>query len=343
MTRMRGGQALGLRLRGPLVALGLVLVIGTLGYVAIEGWSIPDALYMVVITVTTVGYREVGPLSETGQWFTSGLAVVGLASTWYALSVMVALMVEGQPGLRWEQRRMERRIGHDRGHFVVCGFGRVGRQIAEELRREGHEVVVIDSAADALREAAADDFPTVAGDAAADDILRHAGIERAAGLITAVATDADNVFVTLSARALRPTLPIVARASSDDAIPKLHRAGATQVVSPYAMAGRQMARLALRPATVDFVETLLRGAGGDLLLEDVHVATDSPLAGVSIEEARRRYPDVTLFALQRDGTTIAPLAGDLTLAPGDILAAVGAEAALRELELASAAERSAGA
>ena len=203
------------------------------------------------------------------------------------------------------------------------------------MKREGRPVEVIDTDEAALREAAWDGLLTVAGNATEDETLLRAGIERAGGLITAVATDADNVFVTLSARALRPDLPIVARANNDGAVAKLRRAGATQVVSPYAMAGRQMARLALRPATVDFVETLLRGEDGELLLEDVRVAPGSALVGVPITAARERaLGGATLLAVQRDGRTLAPPPGDLALRSGDVIAAVGSAAQLRTLERA---------
>jgi voltage-gated potassium channel len=211
----------------------------------------------------------------------------------------------------------------------------VGRQIAEELRREGRSVVVIDSDPVALAEAARADLKVVAGNAAEDATLLEAGIERAAGLIAAVGADVDNLFVTLSARALRADLPIVARANHDDAIPKLRRAGATQVVSPYATAGRQMARLVLRPATVDFIETLMRGANAELLLEDVRVADGSPLVGLTIAEARQRLPNTLLLAVQRAGEMITPPASELTLQAGDVIAAVGREEELRQLERAS--------
>jgi voltage-gated potassium channel len=165
--------------------------------------------------------------------------------------------------------------------------------------------------------------------------LRRAGIDRACGLITAVATDADNVFVTLSARALRPELPIVARANHDDVIPKLRRAGATQVVSPYSMAGQQMAFLAARPATVDFVDTLLRGVNADLIVEDVRIEAGSPLIGGHISDARRTFAKGAVFlAVQRNGEVMAPPPIDLTFEPGDVIAAVGKAEQLRALETA---------
>ena len=260
--------------------------------------------------------------------FTIGVVVLGFAQIWYILSVLVGLAVEGVLRGVWERRRLARRTSEARDHFLVCSYGGVGRQIAAELKRKGRPIEVIDTDEAALREATRDGLLYGAGSATEDETLLRAGIERAGGLITAVATDADNVFVTLSARALRPGLPIVARADNDGAVAKLRRAGATRVVSPYAMAGRQMARLALRPATVDFVETLLRGDDGELLLEDVLVAPGSALVGVAIAEARERaLGGATLPAMRRDGRTLAP-------PPGDLPAAVGRAAQLRTIECA---------
>ena len=333
---MDGGSAQpGRRLSGPLLAFALILVMGTLGYVVIEGWSVGDAAYMVVTTVATVGYGEVRPLSAAGRWFTIGLILVGVGAISYVFSVAVGVVVEGNLSRRWDRRRMERRVQGFQGHHIVCGYGRVGRQIADEFRRERRPMVVIDVNQSSLDVAQRAGLSVVYGNATDDDTLRRAGIERAHGLITAVASDADNIFVTLSARSLRPDLAIVARANHDDAVPKLRRAGATQVVSPYEMAGQQMARLALRPSTVDFVETLLRGADGDLLLEDVRVGIAAPLVGTSLGDARRQFADdVMLLAVRRDGRMLAPPPSDLVLQAGDVMAVVGSAAHLRALEQA---------
>jgi len=333
---MDGGSAQpGRRLSGPLLAFALILVMGTLGYVVIEGWSVGDAAYMVVTTVATVGYGEVRPLSAAGRWFTIGLILVGVGAISYVFSVAVGVVVEGNLSRRWDRRRMERRVQGFQGHHIVCGYGRVGRQIADEFRRERRPMVVIDVNQSSLDVAQRAGLSVVYGNATDDDTLRRAGIERADGLITAVASDADNIFVTLSARSLRPDLAIVARANHDDAVPKLRRAGATQVVSPYEMAGQQMARLALRPSTVDFVETLLRGADGDLLLEDVRVGIAAPLVGTSLGDARRQFADdVMLLAVRRDGRMLAPPPSDLVLQAGDVMAVVGSAAHLRALEQA---------
>lgn len=315
------------------------MALGTLGYMAIEGWSPSDALFMAATTITTVGFGEVQPLSERGRLFTILLLLVGLAAVWYALSTLVSEALAGELSLLWEERRMERQMQQLRNHHVVAGFGRVGRQTALALRELGHPVMVVDSNPAAVRDATASGFVVVEGDATEDETLKRAGIEHAAGLLTALGSDADNVYVALSARALHATLPIVARANEANAIPKLIRAGATQVVSPYDTASRQMARLALRPRTVDFIENLFKGPSGALVVEDMRVDPGSILAGMSIREVQAKVPHAGLVAVLRDGQTISPLAADFCLASGDEIAAVGTETNLRLLETFSQGER----
>lgn len=332
------GEPSNRRLVGPLLALIAILLAGTLGYTLIEGWTVADALYMTVITISTVGYREVHPLSGPGMVFTGLLLLSGVGLLFYSFTSVAGYIFEGQLTQRWERRRMERRVGRLERHYILCGYGRVGRQIARDLRRDGAPIVVIDVNQPSLDQAAADGLPIVYGNATEDEVLREAGIERARGLITAIADDADNIFVTLSARALRPDLPIVARANYDDVVHKLRRAGANQIVSPYAMAGQQMALLAVRPSVVNFVETLLHGAGGDLLLEDLQIAEGAALIGMTVAAARARFADAaTLLALQRDGRMLAPPPADLTLQAGDVIAVIGTGAQLRAVEEACAA------
>ncbi len=325
-------QSLKERLALALLAFPALVVIGTAGYMIIERWPFSDALFMAVTTITTVGFGEVQPLSENGRLFTILLLLVGLASLWYGLSVLVSVVVEGEIGLRWEERRMERQVDQMRDHHIVAGFGRVGRQTALALRDLGHPVVVIDADPAAISDAVATSFLAVEGNAAEDATLVRAGIERAAGLIAALGSDADNVFVTLSARALNATLPIVARANDGSAGPKLTRAGATQVVSPYSMAGHQMARLAVRPDTVDFIENLFSGTSGALVVEDVRVDPHSPLAGLTIREVEQRVPHAVFIAVLRNGVSISPLLPDFAFASGDRIAAIGIEANLQLLE-----------
>ena len=323
------------RLGGPLLALATTLLVGTLGYVLIEGWSLADAAYMTVTTVATVGYGELHPLSHAGRLFTIALILLGVGSIFYAFGAVMTFVFEGHLTRSWGLRRMERRVQQLSGHHILCGYGRVGRQIARDLRRERVPFVVIDVNQSSLDQAAAEGLTIVYGNASEDEVLVKAGIERAAGLIAAIADDADNIFVTLSARTLRPDLTIVARANYDDAVHKLRRAGATHVVSPYAMAGQQMALLAVRPAAVDFVETLLRGAGGDFLLEDLRIAETSELVGISVTAARRQFASgATLLALRRDGRMLAPPPVDTTLRADDIIVVAGTDGQLRLVDRA---------
>ena len=335
MGQGHGRRVLTRRLGVPLGALLALLLVGTVGYVLVEGWSVDDALFMAATTITTVGFGEVRPLSPAGRAWTLLLIAVGLALLWYGLSVLVAIVAGGELGREWERSRMERRLERLREHYVVCGYGRVGREIAEQLQRDGQSVVVVDHDAEPLATAAAAGFLAVGGDATSDATLLRARIDSASGLITAVATDADNVFVVLSARSLAADLPIVARASHDETVAKLYRAGASQVVSPYDMAGRQMARLVRRPATVAFVENLFQGERGPLI-EDIRLSAASPLLGCSVVEARHLLPDLSLVALRRGLETMVPPPSDLVLREGDVIAAVGEPGFLSRLEQASA-------
>ncbi len=323
------------RLLYAILAFPALLAIGTVGYIAIEGWPLSDALFMTATTITTVGFGEVRPLSERGRLFTILLLVVGLAAMWHALSTLVSVALQGELGLRWEERRMEDQVEHVRGHHIVAGFGRVGRQTAHVLSGLGHQVVVIEKDLAAARDAADAGLMFVAGDATEDSVLTQAGLGRAAGLVSALGSDADNVFVTLSARALHPTLPIVARANDASAAHKLLRAGATQVVSPYEAASRQMARLALRPGSVDFIEDLFKGPSSTLVVEDIQVAAGSPLVDMTVGEAQAHVPHVSFVAVLRNGQAISPLRTDFRMASGDLIAAVGTEVTLRQLEIES--------
>jgi voltage-gated potassium channel len=325
-------QTLRQRLVFALLAFPVLMVVGALGYMSIEGWSFSDALFMSATTITTVGFGEVHPLSERGRLFTITLLLAGLGVVSYALSVLVGVVIEGEIGLRWEERRMDRQVDQVRGHHIVAGFGRVGRQTALALRDLGHQVVVIDEVPAALSDAVASGFLVVEGNATEDATLSRSGIDRAAGLIAALGSDSDNVYVTLSARSLNAKLPIVARANEGSAVPKLTRAGATQAVSLYDTAGRQMARLALRPGTVDFVENLFKGVSGALEVEDVRVETGSPLIGMTVRAVQERAPRAVCIAVLRDGETILPPGPDFEFASGDEIAAVGIEANLHLLE-----------
>lgn len=220
-----------------LIALALVLLGGWLGYLQL-GFTPLDAIYQTVTTVTTVGFREVQPLTSTGKAFTIVLILVGVGTALYALGVLFGAMVEGHLTRHLEGRRMTRQITRMSGHVIICGWGRVGRACADRLTTDGAAVVIVDHDAERLAGA---HYPTVLGDISDDAVLHEAGVARARALVAALDTDADNVYVTLSARALRPDMVIVARARSEESVPKLRRAGADHVVNPQLIGGLRMA------------------------------------------------------------------------------------------------------
>ncbi len=298
------------RMRGPLFTLLATMAFGTLGYMIIEGWSLTDA----------------------GRLFTSFLILVGVAGLSYTFTIVTGTLFEGHLTRQWERRRMTKLVDSLTDHYILCGYGRVGQQIARELLREGESVVVIDSDQHELDRATALGLAVVNGNATEDDTLRAAGIERAKGLITAVNGDADNTFITISAHALRPEMPIVARVVREEAAPKLRRAGATHVVSPYAIAGYQMAMLAARSATVSALDHLQHDAD-DLLVVEVRIHAAATLLGLRLTEVRERLPlGLTLLGLRRGSEMLAPPPEDVELVAGDILVACGTRRQIRALE-----------
>ncbi len=318
--------------RGPLFVLLLTIALGVLGYVLIEGWSFLDALFMTVITITTVGYNEVHPLSPAGQIFTIVLILVGVGVVLYTLTALFEWILL----TNWSEQRRTRQLEQDlaklRDHFVLCGYGRVGRSVGEVLAGEHVPFVVVDNNLESLDQARSDGYLVVSGDAASDDILRRAGIDRARGLIAAVASDADNVYVVLSARGLRPDLLIIARATSDDAVKKLERAGANHVISPYAIAGQRMAMLAVRPVSVELAETLLQTGHEALELEEVEVKPGSELSRLRLGDLRARFPDgPSVVAMRSAGRLISSPTADYRLQAGDRLVLVGSPGQLREV------------
>jgi voltage-gated potassium channel len=326
----------GRQLLRPAVIIVLILLTGTLGYMVIEGWNVLDALYMTITTMATVGFGEVHPLSPQGRVFTIALIVLGVGGALYLLTTMMQFVFEGHLGRNLERRRMQRRIDHLRDHFILCGFGRVGRQVSHDFRAGGVPFVVIDVNQSSLDAAAEEGCLCVRGDAADDETLRRAGIETARGLVTCVNSDADNIFVTLSARALRSDLFIVARGNNDEAAPKLRRAGADRVVSPYSIGGRQMAMLATRPAAVELIDRVLSHADVDLLLEDFTVREGSRLVGRTVREVGQEIaPGVLILAIRRQAQLVTQPPSDAAVDVGDELVAFGTSAQLRALEAAS--------
>lgn len=318
-----------------LVSIVLVIAFGTAGLMLLEGWPAFDALYMAVITVSTVGYSEVRPLTAVGRAFTIVLILVGVGTVFYALTTLAEVMIEEQVAPeKVRQRRMRQRVRKMRDHIIVCGYGRVGTQVAAELAREGVPVVVIDTDPTAIERASAAGLSGLVGDAAEDATLREAGVERARGLVVTTNSDANNVYVTLAARSLRPSLFIVARVDRDEAAPRLRKAGADRVISPYHLGGRRMAALVMRPAVVDFVDTVLRSKEGPLRMEEIQVRKGAPLDGLALADMRRRLDiEVSILAIIKpDGSALANPPAATTISGGDVLIVLGHPDELRALE-----------
>ena len=310
---------------------------GTLGYVLIEGWSVWDSFYMTVITVTTVGYGEVHPLSRAGRAFTVVVLLSGVGAFFYSFTLLMSLLAEGGLVERLERRRLARMLDNLRDHFIVCGFGRMGEIIASEFSRQGVPFVVIERNIERLHLAMDRGYLAVEADASDEEVLKRVGIGRARGLIAAVSTNAENVYAVLSARLLNPSLFIVGRAESEDSRTKLTRAGADRVISPYHLGGLQLAQTALRPAVVDFVHLATSSENMDLALEQVHIRHGSSLANRSLLDAglRQRFGVVVVGIRRADGKMDFNPEPDTAMHAGDDLVVLGRVESLKELGMAA--------
>jgi len=317
-----------------IAALAVVVLGGTLGYMIIEGWPWVDSLYMTVITISTVGYAEIHPLSATGRIFTIILILGGVGTVFYILTSMVRYILEGELGFRMGRQRMEAKIKKLHDHFIICGFGKVGKAIADTLATQGTSFIVIDRSPECAEKARDSGYLVIQEDAATDDdVLRSAGIARARALITALGDDADNTYTTLAARQLNPELPIIARASNTEARKKLVLAGANKVVSPDMIGGHRMAMLALRPEAVEFVETVILGAKQELLVEEVEVGEKSSLIGSSVKQIQEQFPGVVILALKNeDATLVTSPKPNAIIRKGGSLVAFGTAEQLNSIE-----------
>jgi voltage-gated potassium channel len=314
-----------------LTAVLLATAIGTLGYAVLFRWPIGDAAYMTVITLTTVGFREVHPIDAFGERVWTGLvAVAGVGLIYGTIGLVAETIISEAASGRREARRMREAVQAMRGHFIVCGYGRVGSTVARELVHSHERLVVIDILAASLERARADGHLVVLGDATDDAVLLEAGVERARALITTIDSDANNVYVTLSARGLSERLFIVARANAEGSDAKLLQAGANRVVSPYTMAGRRIAELAIRPRVADFIDAALSHGNLSFSLEEVEIDDESPLGGVRVGQLRDEGV-VALAILQRDGAYEPNPDPDRVLAAGESLIASGSTEALASL------------
>lgn len=315
-----------LRLSRVALAFLLVVLAGTGGYLVL-GFGFVDALYQTVTTITTVGFREVHPLSPVGQVFTMVLILVGAGTVFYMFGVLLEALIEGHLRHHLEQRRMNRRIERMRGHIIVCGWGRVGRSTAQYLSSLGKSIVVIDHDPERLRDI---EFPNILGDVTDDSVLDAAGIAHAQALIAALDSDADNVYVTLSSRSLRNDLVIIARARTEGSKSKLLRAGANRAVNPQLIGGRRMAAFALQPNVAEFLDVVMHDDTLEYRIEEIAIGAESRLVGRSLTDTDlRRTTGALVLALRTpDGQFIANPADETQLHADTILIVLGTRAQL---------------
>lgn len=309
-----------------------VLVVGTAGYMLIEGWPFLDSLYMTVITVATVGFREVGPLSTAGKVFTIAMVFAGVGGIAYSVGIIAEFMIEGQLTELMEGRRMAKRIETLSDHYVVAGMGRVGSVVCSTLHEQGVAFIVIDRCDECETEALERGWLYLDGDATTEETLRAAGLARARGLVTALDTDADNLFVAMTARDMNPDLFIVARSTSITSEAKILRAGADRVITPNVIGGRRMASSVLDPFVSDYLDLVAHSEGLEYRLDTFEVSGGSSLAGRSIRDGRIR--DITgayIMAVASGGVTDSNPASDRVLVPGDHVVAFGTRAQLDAL------------
>ena len=322
-----------------LTAIALLLTVtavGTAGFALIEGWPLNDSLFMAVITISTVGYGEVRELSPGGRLFTTGLIVVAIMVIWYSATSLVAYLFEGAFLPVWRRRRMERTIRRMAGHYIVCGAGKFGREVAAELTGERAPFVVVDLDPDHSDCAGDESLLFVQGNAEEDETLLAAGVQRAAGLVSVLPSDDANVFVVLSARQLNPDLKIVTQAAEQQTVRKLQKVGADSVASPYRSMGSRLAASLLRPSLTRFLDELLDRERPSLQIDEVAVTEHSPLAGSTLRDSPiGDHTGAVIVAIHAPDAIRIPddttaIAG-ITVRPGDSLVAVGTDAQLARL------------
>lgn len=300
-----------------------------------QRYSVIDAIYMAVITVSTVGFGEPRPETPSGRLFTAGFIVASVLLVWWLARSAVELIFEERVFEKWEERRRTRMVDALTGHYMVCGYGRMGREIVAQFRRAGVPLVVIESGEEPLRALHEEGIPHVAGNATEDETLQAAGIERAKGLICVTSSDEDNLFVTLSARVLNPGLFIVARCTTEGSATKFHRAGASRVVSPYVIGARSIANVVLRPTVFDFLDQVLHSSEMDVDMQSLLIQPGSPLAGASLGELQlRERCGASVVAIRGpDGLYHTTPSADRMLKEGDELIVMGTPQQLRDLAL----------
>jgi len=314
--------------------LAFIVIVGTVGFVWVEGYSLFDAFYMTLITVTTVGYFEVHTLSHAGRIFNTFVILFGVGAVFFGVGAITQTIIELELQDTFGKRRRKRVIDKLHDHYIVCGFGRVGRHASFELQRTGVPFLVMDRSEPRAEMARAAGMNVLVADSTRDDSLRQGGIMRAKGLVSALATDADNLFVILSAKTLNPALTIVTRASEEEAEEKLRRAGADTVFAPFSIAGNRLAQALIRPHVSTFLDFATTAVGLDVSIEQVEIGAGSSLASKSLRDLHlsRDYGVIVLAIRRAGGEMLFNPPAESTIAAGDHLIAMGALENLQKLE-----------
>lgn len=317
-----------------LVILIIILLIGTAGYMTIEGWHFFQSFYMTVITITTVGFDEMGKLSDAGRAFTIILIFLGMGIILYIVGLITQVMVELQISTIIGRKKLNQQIKTIKDHYIVCGFGRIGKVICRELKAKKIPVLVIDNNPESTELLDAESIPYIIDDATNEDAMLEAGIERAIGLISVVASDADNLFITLTARGLNHSAFIIARADEEKSEKKLIRAGADKVFLPYIIGGHKMAQSITKPAVTDFLEFIIHNKDMELEMEELHVSKKSRLNGLKLMDSGiRQETDIIIVAIRKKtGEMGFNPSSETRIEAGDTLIALGSNNDLIKLD-----------
>ncbi|WP_141534851.1 potassium channel family protein [Bacillus thuringiensis] len=312
------------------ICMTFVVILGTIGFMTIEEISLFQAFWMTMITVLTVGYGDAVPVTQAGKVFALLIIPVGVGIVTYAIGVVAAMIIEGNLFHAVRRKKMDKQIAQLKNHIIVCGCGRVGLQVVHELQEKNIPFVVVDKDESILEK---EKLLYIHGDATEDQVLHHAGISKAAGLVAIVANDAENVFITLTARGLNDAIKIVARAEKPETEEKLRRAGANKVINPSSMAGIHIAKGIANPLTVHYIDTVLYGIEQSFVIEEILVGKDSILVGKSLLESDvRNQFDVTILAILRNGDIIHNPTGQEKLQEHDMIIVFGSVEKLRQFE-----------
>ncbi|MBF9017193.1 MULTISPECIES: TrkA family potassium uptake protein [unclassified Oceanispirochaeta] len=325
-----------------LLALALIIFLifsGIFGFMNLENWNFADSLYMTFVTISTVGFAEVHPLSTEGRYFTMGLILVSLLIIGYIITTLMSFLFEGQLLHTMRERRMKHFLGQIKDHFIICGFGEVGRETAEELNKNKIPFVIVDWDITDIDKEKYPSYTMIDGDASEEEVLSRARIDKARGLICCLPEDPQNVFTVLTAREMNPKLNIVSRASHERTVSKLKKAGANRVITPKVIAGRRLATVSIRPSVSRFLDTIAAGGKDDVHIESCHLGTDSGLISKTLRESNigQHTGAVIIGILDSDGNLRSNQSNRSTIASiqlnqGDELIAMGNEDQLKSLK-----------